>query len=147
MCSIYVDADSCETIEQIENIAREYGVPVILYCNTHHFIDSDYSEIHYVEKRKHSADFAIIRHCKEDDIVITRDYGLAAMVLAKHVRCLTPNGAQYTNRIMDQLLFRSYVSQKYQKRSGLRIPGFRSIGIEKALIKNLTANNRKEIVA
>ena len=90
MCCIYIDADSSGNVKQIESVAKEFGIPVILYCNGDHIIDSDYSEVRYVEKGRDIADFAIINHCKSGDIVITKDYGLATMALAKDAKCLTP---------------------------------------------------------
>lgn len=140
MCCIYIDADSSGNVKQIESVAKEFGIPVILYCNGDHIIDSDYSEVRYVEKGRDIADFAIINHCKSGDIVITKDYGLATMALAKDAKCLTPGGAQYTNMNIDKLLYRRHLARRTRHRGktpDIRIPGFRNIGIEKALKKNI----------
>ena len=42
---IIVDADSCSKIRQIEEIAEEKGLPVMLFCDTTHQLYSDYSKI------------------------------------------------------------------------------------------------------
>ena len=42
---IFVDADACPVVRQIEAIARKYKVPVTLLCDTNHILTSDYSEV------------------------------------------------------------------------------------------------------
>ena len=42
---IIVDADSCSKIRQIEEIAEEKGLPVMLFCDTAHQLYSDYSKM------------------------------------------------------------------------------------------------------
>ena len=36
---IYVDADACPVVKIVENIAKEYGIPVTLLCDTNHIIN------------------------------------------------------------------------------------------------------------
>lgn len=80
---IIVDADSCSKIRQIEEIAEEKGLPVMLFCDTTHQLYSDYSKIKKVAPGRDASDMQIYNECKIGDIVITQDYGLASLVLAK----------------------------------------------------------------
>ena len=142
MCKIFIDADSSGNVKRIENVAKKHGIPVIMYCNGDHLIESDYSEVRYVEKGKDVADFAIVNHCGKNDIVITKDYGLASMALAKQAKCITPNGAQYNSRNIDRLLYRRHMNKRYNlgKRSrAINVPDFKNIGIEKALTNSIKA--------
>ena len=42
---IYVDADACPVVAIVEQIAKEYEIPVTLLCDTNHVLYSDYSEV------------------------------------------------------------------------------------------------------
>ena len=41
---IYVDADACPVVAIVEQIAKEYEIPVTLLCDTNHVLYSDYSD-------------------------------------------------------------------------------------------------------
>ena len=41
--TIYIDADACPVTRIAEDIARKYGIPVTLLCDTNHRLTSDYS--------------------------------------------------------------------------------------------------------
>ena len=49
---------------------------------------------------------------KPGDIVVTQDYGLASMCLAKCARVLNQNGLEYTADNMDALMLRRYENKK-----------------------------------
>ena len=49
-------------------------------------------------------DFAPVNRVIPGDIVITQDYGLATMCLARRARVLNQNGLEYTARNIDGLL-------------------------------------------
>ncbi|MBO1914790.1 DUF188 domain-containing protein, partial [Microvirga sp. 3-52] len=80
--------------------------------------------------------------------VVTQDYGLAAMVLAKQGHPIDQNGRRYTDDNIDQLLFARHTAQKIRMSGGrLRGPKKRSkentIKFEnslKKLCKELTTN-------
>lgn len=42
---IYVDADACPVVGIVEQLAKEYKLPVTLLCDTNHVLHSDYSEV------------------------------------------------------------------------------------------------------
>jgi uncharacterized protein YaiI (UPF0178 family) len=76
---ILVDADACPVKNIIEKIARQYGLPVLMLIDTSHILASDYSEIILVSKAPDAVDFALINRTVRGDIVVTQDYGVAAM--------------------------------------------------------------------
>jgi uncharacterized protein YaiI (UPF0178 family) len=69
-----------------------------------------------------AVDFALVNRVVNGDLVITQDYGLAAMVLSKQAYVLNQNGFQYTNENIDSLLHTRYVSKKIRNAGG-RVKG------------------------
>ena len=94
---ILVDADACPVIRLIEQIAEKYSVPCILFCDTNHVLSSDYSEVKVIGAGMDAVDFALVGACSRGDIVVSQDYGVAAMVLGKGAYCIHQNGREYTN--------------------------------------------------
>ena len=106
---VLVDGDACNKLDKIERISKSLGVAVVVYSSVHR--NCWYSEIHYVAKGKNEADFAIIKHCKKGDIVITKDSGLAVMALSKNAYAISPNGNVYTNENFIESLNTRYFRQ------------------------------------
>lgn len=80
---VFVDADACPVVRIVEKIAEKYGVPVTLLCDTNHVLSSDYSEVIIVGAGADAVDFKLISLSHQGDIVVTQDYGVAAMALGK----------------------------------------------------------------
>ena len=78
---ILVDADACPVVSIVEHIAKKYQISVILLCDTNHILQSDYSEVLTVGAGADAVDFKLVSVCQKDDIVVTQDYGVAAMIL------------------------------------------------------------------
>lgn len=116
---ILVDGDGCPVKEYIEIIAKKFCIPVEIYIDTSHILESSYSKIIIVSKGADSVDFALIQSASKGDIVVTGDYGVATMALAKGCYCCNFQGDLYTNQNIDQLLFMRHISKKMRK-SGLR---------------------------
>ena len=80
---VFVDADACPVVGIIEKVAKEYNVPVTLLCDTNHVLFSDYSEVIVVGAGADAVDYKLISICHKGDIVVSQDYGVAAMALGK----------------------------------------------------------------
>jgi len=119
---ILVDADACPVKRIIVRLAKERGIPVIMLIDTSHELSDGYSTIITVDKKADSVDFALMGMLTADDIVVTQDYGLAAMVLGKGARVVNQNGFVFTNENIDKLLMDRHVGQKV-RRSGGRTKG------------------------
>lgn len=115
---IIVDADACPGKELIEKAAKENGIEVIMYCDTNHILSSEYSTIIYADSGYQSVDMKIVNEAKQDDIVITQDFGVAAMVLPKKVYAISPKGNIYSNENIERLLFERHLSQKVRQGGG-----------------------------
>ena len=80
---IFVDADACPVVAIIEKIAKENSIPVTLLCDTNHVLSSAYSEVIVVGAGADAVDYKLISICHKGDIVVSQDYGVAAMALGK----------------------------------------------------------------
>lgn len=119
---IIVDADACPVKDIIEDLARKSEIELILVSNTSHRLSSTYARTIMVDKSAEAADIAIVNLCRPGDIVITQDYGLASMVLAKKAAAIHPLGTIYNYDNMDTLLMQRFIGQKARK-AGLKTRG------------------------
>jgi len=115
---ILVDADACPGKEIIESVAKDYEIDVILYCDFNHVLTSSYCKIKYMDSGFQSVDIAVANDTKAGDIVITQDFGVAAMTLGKKAYAINPKGYIYDNENIDRLLFERHLSQKVRKGGG-----------------------------
>ncbi|MDE5781678.1 MAG: YaiI/YqxD family protein [Lachnospiraceae bacterium] len=115
---IYVDADACPVIDIVEQVANNYNTPVVLLCDTNHVLYSDYSEVKIIGAGADAVDFALINLCNESDIVVTQDYGVAAMALGKGAYAIHQSGKWYTNNNIDQMLMERHLNKKARRASG-----------------------------
>ena len=112
---ILVDADACPVIGIVEAVARRHEIPVILFCDTNHILSSTYSKIITVAAGADAVDFVIAKECSKDDIVVTQDYGVAAMILGKGAKGIHQNGKIYTNENIDLMLFERHLAKKARR--------------------------------
>ena len=115
---IIIDADGCPVIKITLDIAKLENIPVLLVSNTSHVfnLENYKNSIHILaDKGKDNADFLIINKVNKGDIVITQDYALASMCLAKNTHPINQNGFLYTPENIDELLFRRHMGQKLRK--------------------------------
>ena len=119
---ILIDADGCPVVKQATQIAKENNIEVVIFCDTSHIINSDYAQIITVSKGADSVDFALVNEVKSGDIVVTQDYGLAAMVLSKGGKAITQNGMIISDSNLGLLLTTRYESKK-ARMSGAHLKG------------------------
>ena len=114
--TVLVDADACPVKRIIVEEARRRGVPVTMLTDTSHVLREDYAAVVTVEKGRDSVDFKIVTLCGAGDVVVTQDYGVAAMALGRGARCLNQNGLLYTNGNIEQLLYTRHENGKARRR-------------------------------
>ena len=110
--TILIDADGCPVMDLTLQIARQFGVPVIILCDASHQIEREGAQTLVFDKGADSVDFALVNRVKPGDVVVTQDYGLASMCLAKCARVLNQNGLEYTADNIDALMLRRYENKK-----------------------------------
>jgi len=109
---VLVDADACPVVRIVEEIARAHGVPVVLLCDTNHILNSDYSEIRVIGAGADAVDFALVNLCVKGDIVVTQDYGVAAMALGRGAYGIHQSGMIYSDDNIDRLLMERHLAKK-----------------------------------
>lgn len=112
---IYIDADACPVVGITEDIATKYNIPVTLLCDTNHVLTSDYSEVIVVGAGADAVDYKLISICHRGDIVVTQDYGVAAMALGKGAFAIHQSGKWYTNENIDQMLMERHLNKKARR--------------------------------
>lgn len=115
---ILVDADACPVKQIIVRLAKEKRIPVTMLIDTSHELNDGYSTIITVDKQADSVDFALMGLLKREDIVVTQDYGLAAMVIGKGARAVNQNGLVFTDMNMDKLLMERHIGGKIRRGGG-----------------------------
>ncbi|HBH13597.1 MAG TPA: hypothetical protein DDX29_10875 [Clostridiales bacterium] len=120
---LIVDGDGCpQNARKIcEEYASYYNIGMVVVSSYDHNMQGDFETI-IVDKGKDSADFKVIEMSGKEDIIITQDYGLASLLLAKTFAVLNPAGFEYTDSNIDKLLMNRYLGQK-TRRSGGRTKG------------------------
>ena len=115
---IYVDADACPVKEQVIGTARTFRTPVTLvksYAHYSHAPEEDGVETVYVDTGADSADYRIMQLARSGDIIVTQDYGLASLGLAKGCIVLHHRGFAYTQDNISRLLAERHLSAKARK--------------------------------
>ncbi len=125
---LIIDADACPVMPESIKVARREDIPVTIVGNT----TQDYSK--YTKRRPgekdgafrveavnvavgaDSADFEIIRMLEEDDIVVTQDIGLAAMVLGRGAKAIGVRGRIYDPITIDSQLAMRHLTAKERRR-------------------------------
>lgn len=114
---IYVDADACPVVRIVEKVAEKYGIVVTLLCDTNHILSSEYSEVIVVGAGADAVDFKLISICHKGDIVVSQDYGVAAMALGKGAYVIHQSGKWYTNDNIDHMLMERHLNKKARRGS------------------------------
>ena len=110
--TVYVDADACPVVKIIEDVSKSFNIPVVLLCDTNHILNSNYSEVIVIGAGSDAVDLALINRCSANDIVVTQDYGVAALALGKGAYCIHQSGKIFTNDNIDGLLMDRHLAKK-----------------------------------
>ena len=112
---ILVDADACPVKELILREAKRRSLPVLMIHDTSHELSDGYSQSITVDKGADSADLKLINLLSPGDLVVTQDFGVAAMALGKGAAALSQNGLISTSGNIDRLLFERHVGKKLRR--------------------------------
>lgn len=64
-----------------------------------------------------AVDYKLISICHRGDIVVTQDYGVAAMALGKGAYAIHQSGKWYTDENIDQMLMERHLNKKARRAS------------------------------
>lgn len=119
---VLIDADGCPVVDITLDLCRRNGCECLLLCDTAHQFFRDGALTIVVDKGVDSTDYALVNRVAPGDIVITQDYGLASMCLARNARVLHQDGWEYTPDNIDGLLLVRHEARKTRAAGG-RIKG------------------------
>ena len=119
---ILVDADACPVKTILVREAKRRNIPVTMVIDTSHEWNDGYSQVVIVDKGVDSADIKLINLTERGDVVVTQDFGVAAMALGKGALAINQNGMEYTQYNMDRLLFERHIGKEVRRR-GRHIKG------------------------
>ena len=137
---VLIDADACPVVNQTIALCRKYRVPCLLLCDTAHQILREGAETLVFDKGSDSVDFALVNRLLPGDTVITQDYGLASMCLARNVFVLHQDGWTYTEYNISGLLEQRHAARKFRAAGGrTKGPSKRTAAQDKAFCEALEA--------
>lgn len=120
--TLFLDADGCPVVRLAAELAAKHNIPCHILCDTAHSFFIPGVQITICDKGADSVDFALVKLLSPNDIVVTQDYGLAAMCLARQAIPINQDGLLYTRDNIDALLLARHTAAK-ARRSGARLKG------------------------
>jgi uncharacterized protein YaiI (UPF0178 family) len=119
---IIIDADACpkEVLATCIALGAAQGFEVFTVANFNHLVQSPNHIV--VGDNAQEADIMIANLSRSGDIVVTQDWGLAALVIGKGAACLSPSGREYRPETIDFLLEEREAKAKF-RRGGNRTKG------------------------
>jgi len=116
--TVYIDADGCPVVDITIRLCASANVGCKIICDTSHTFEKPGATTITVPKGNDSVDFVLVNMVKKGDIVITQDYGLAAMCLARMAVAVSQNGMVYSDSNIDSLLMQRYTAKKIRQAGG-----------------------------
>lgn len=115
--TVIIDADACPVVKIAIEEAKKRNIPVMCVCDTSHVLSDEYARVVIVDKGRDSTDLAVVNICAACDIVITQDYGVASMALAKKAYCINQNGMIYDDSNIDSLMAIRHIASVERRKS------------------------------
>ncbi len=135
---ILIDADGCPVVDICIACAKKHEIECLLICDTSHVFEKEDAKTITVSKGADSVDYALVNLLEKGDVVVTQDYGLAAMVLARAGFPITQNGLVIGNANIESLLAQRHVSKKIRNSGGrLKGPSKRNTDQDVSFERNL----------
>ncbi|MZP30699.1 DUF188 domain-containing protein [Heliobacterium undosum] len=115
---LLIDADACprEVLRISLELGRRYQVPVWTVASFNHVIESDHHVV--VGGSSQETDIKVMNLSESGDVAVTQDFGLAAMLIGKGVRCLGPSGRVYAPERIDLLLEERELKARFRRGGG-----------------------------
>ena len=120
--TVFIDADGCPVVDITLRLAKQANVDCIIICDTSHMFDKPGVRTITVPRGDDSVDFTLVNMIQKGDIIVTQDYGLAAMCLARGTHPINQDGLIYDDSNIDRLLMQRHTAKKIRKAGG-RVKG------------------------
>ena len=116
--TVFIDADGCSVVDITVKLCGEVGAECVIICDTAHHFEKPGAKTIIVSQGNDSVDFALVNMVKRGDIVVTQDYALAAMCLAREAVPISQNGIVYSGDNIDALLMQRHTAKKIRMAGG-----------------------------
>jgi len=115
---VIVDADACPRacLQVLQKHKKAWNYRLLTIASVDHRIDNP--DHIMVGKGSDAADLAVINNAARGDIVVTQDWGLAALILGKGAAAISPSGRIYSEQTIDFLLEERSLKAKYRRAGG-----------------------------
>ena len=108
---IFIDGDACSTQKIKQKFAGKSHAEVVTVVSIENCTNiHPTSNTIVVDATPQAADIEIFNRLRCGDIVVTKDYGLAALVLGKNAKAMSPTGFMYTRKNIEILLQQRYIN-------------------------------------
>lgn len=135
---ILIDADGCPVVDETIKIAKQFHWECLILCDTSHRFEREGARTLVFSKGADSVDFALVNLLRPGDVVVTQDYGLAAMCLSRSALALSQDGMEYTGDNIDGLLLARHTAKKIRNAGGrLKGPAKRTAAQDRAFSEKL----------
>ena len=115
---VLIDADACPVVDIAVTLCLRYKVSCVLLCDTAHQMHREGATTLVFDKGADSVDFALVNRVRPGDLVITQDYGLASMCLARGAQVMHQDGWEYTADNISGLLEQRHAAKKFRAAGG-----------------------------
>ncbi|MEK8129674.1 YaiI/YqxD family protein [Paenibacillus filicis] len=120
---LIVDADACPVKAEIRSAAAAFKLGVVMVASFDHRLQPEEGvETVQVDRSDQSVDLYIANRIRPGDVLITQDFGLAALALGKKAYAISNRGQLFTERTIDFLLDRRH-EQARLRRGGKHTKG------------------------
>ena len=119
----------CKIVASDALVAQKNVTDISIYNSGNRFIRTN-RLFHSICQRWHTAeliysvgagadavDYKLISVCHKGDVVVSQDYGVAAMALGKGAYAIHQSGKWYTNENIDQMLMERHLNKKARRGS------------------------------
>ena len=116
---VIIDADACPKSVRaiISDLTAVHGWEMVTVASFKHNIEGTHLHI-TVGDESQAVDLAVINLAKKGDIVVTQDWGLAAVLLGKGAKVVSPSGRIYRDEKIDFLLEERHLKAKVRRAGG-----------------------------
>ena len=135
---ILIDADGCPVVDETIKLAKQFHLECLILCDTSHRFEREGAQTLVFSKGADSVDFALVNLLHPGDVVVTQDYGLAAMCLSRSALAISQDGMEYTADNIDSLLLARHMAKKIRNARGrLKGPAKRTAAQDRAFSDKL----------
>lgn len=113
---ILIDGDACPVVGLTLELAGT--TPVWVFCDVNHSPGDRRAHWITVDQGRDNVDLALVNQARPGDIVVTQDYALAALALARGAVCLHQDGWIYHTANIDALLASRHEARRIRRAGG-----------------------------